>query len=157
MTNDFSAEIVRKLQALYKSDPIARRLFDWIAARQRDASETTIARFAAKLRITRAEAVTLARQLEEAGCGEFIVGRRGSESRFAWAYSRISLGQAAAGESAELEEITNPMAIGEEEDESVGPAINGAVLRKLTIAEAKRLLADSLGVEQTNIEITIKA
>src|SRR5215217_3712849 len=151
MGNEFNDDIVRVLQAMYKADGVARRLFDWVASRKNDASETTIDRFSAKLGINRGEAVALAKKIEAAGCGEFLVGRRGSKSRFVWAYSCISLGQAAAGESTDLEAVTD--AVIDEEDfdvtdneiESPQPSAPA-----LTIAEAKRQLAHSLGIDQSS-------
>jgi hypothetical protein len=159
MTNDFTQDVIDAIRNLYRTNASAQALFDWTAQRERDATSTSIDRISSQLEISRGEAVALARLLEEAKCGEFIVGRRGQKSRFRWAYSCISLGQAASGEASDLEEAEDP--IPESEDDlldtpSVELAQPNAPL-KLTIAEAKAALANSLGVSVTSIEIIVKA
>jgi hypothetical protein len=104
-----------------------------------------------RIDISRGDAVALARKLEEAGCGEFVVGRRGSKSRFVWAYSCIAIGQVASGEASTLEKPDNPEPEDVDEEEETGGASS------LTIAQAKLALAKSLGVSVSNIEIIIKA
>lgn len=148
-----NASIVTALRSLYQRNPDARLMFDWTASLTRDATETSIDRMMAKLRLSRSAAVSLARELEEAGCGEFIVGRHGSLSRFKWAYSRVSLGRVAAGETDELEDPYEPITT--EEDDSTSPEGRGN--RHLTIQEAKILLAESLGLEPSQIAIEIRA
>ena len=56
---------------------------------------------------------------------------------FRWAYSRVSLGQVAAGETEEIEEAYEPISETEEDDSA--PQEGGE--RHLTIQEAKTLLA----------------
>ena len=160
MANEVTVEVVNGIRTLYKTDPIARKLFDWTADRERDATSTSLDLISRKLGISRGEAVSLARKLEETKCGTFIVGRRGQKSRFEWGYNCISLGQAAAGELSELENVENPIAEGEDNDverSSGNPASTteeGA--RRLTIADAKAGLALSLGVPVSAIEIIVR-
>ena len=146
-------DVAMAIRALYDENPHATRLFDWTASLERDAYETTVERLSRKLEISRGEAISLARELEAAGCGEFIVGRKGWSSRFRWAYSRVSLGQIASGEAAELEEASDPIS---EEDEEASEPQQGSE-RPLTIREAKIGLAQSLGVEPNQISIEIRA
>lgn len=152
MNDNFQPATVEAVQALYDQNPHAKQLFDWTASLQRDATATTIDRISQVLEISRKAAVSLAQQLDDAGCGEFIVGRRGSPSRFEWAYSRVSLGQVAAGEAEEIEEVSDP--ISEKEEEASGA--EGSV-QPLTISSAKVLLAESLGLTPDQIEIQIRA
>lgn len=158
MVNGFNEDVVKQIRQLYNSNTAAQALFDWTAQRERDATSTSIDRISSQINISRGEAVALARRLEDAKCGEFIVGRHGQKSRFRWAYSCISLGQAAAGESSVIEKPENPLAENEEDapETSVAevPPIQSPL--KLTIAEAKAALANSLGVPLANIEITVK-
>ena len=98
--------------------------------------------------------MALARALEQAGCGQFVVGRRGQPSRFEWAFSCISLGQAAAGEDVKLEAAEDPLP--EIEEEQLEAAV-AASSQPLTLTQAKSALSKSLGVPIENIEITIKA
>ena len=141
-------QIIEEIRTLYTQDQVARQLFDWTASRSYDASETSIVRLTQVLRISRQDAVHLARDLERAGCGDLILGRRGGRSRFRWAYSCISLGKTAAGETDEIEEPFNPVPETEDEDN---------VPQHLTIPEAKALLAESLGLEPSQIAIEIRA
>ena len=146
-------DVAMAIRALYEENPHATRLFDWTASLERDAYETTVERLIRKLGITRGEAIRLARALADAGCGEFIVGRKGWSSRFRWAYSRVNLGKVASGELDELEEASDP--ISEEEEEASEPQEGSE--RHLTIVEAKIQLAQSLGVEPSQIAIEIRA
>jgi hypothetical protein len=140
--------VIVKVRALYAQDDDAKRFLDWCAGKRRDAQETSIDNIMRVTDVSRSTAVALAKALDEAGCGEFIVGRRGSSSRFAWNYSRINLGHIAAGEAEELEAVIDPI---DDEDEHTNE------VTALTIPQAKRYLAQSLGVTPEQIEIHIKA
>ncbi|QYE37043.1 hypothetical protein KZX46_21040 (plasmid) [Polymorphobacter sp. PAMC 29334] len=153
MIKDIAKDVISQIRVMYQDDNINRELFDQCAQRQKDASVTSLDRLSHLLGISRGEAVALARRLEEAGCGQFIVGRRGSKSRFEWAYSCISLGKAAAGETSSIDQVEEGVAeMDDEQDEtvSIGPQM------KLTIAEAKEALARTLGVSPTSIEIIVR-
>ena len=154
MTSDISKNVIEAIRKLYRSEAAARALFDWTAQRERDATATSIDRLSNRLGISRGEAVALARALEQAGCGQFVVGRRGQPSRFEWAFSCISLGQAAAGEDVKLEAAEDPLP--EIEEEQLEAAV-AASSQPLTLTQAKSALSKSLGVPVENIEITIKA
>lgn len=158
MNNEFTREIVEKIRRLYTSEPAAQVLFDWTAQRTKDATSTSIARLSHQLGISRGETVALARQLEEAGCGRFVVGRHGQKSRFAWSFSCISLGQAASGESTEIEKPDDPLP--EDEDENGRDEITQTAAQlplKLSLPQAKDALANYLGIPASSIEITIRA
>ena len=154
MNQSINTKVEKNIRKLYLENPIAKKFLDWCAERQRDARETSIDRITTITGGARSEAVNLAKQMEEAGCGEFIVGRRGASSRFAWSHSRISLGRVALGEADEVEEWVNPM----QEDEDVTEIENSVSLpQDLTIPAAKAILAASLGLEPSQIEINIRA
>lgn len=154
MTSDISKSVIDAIRKLYRTNASAQALFDWTAQRERDATATSIDRISNKLGISRGEAVALARALEQAGCGQFVVGRRGQPSRFEWAFSCISLGQSAAGEDVKIEAAEDPLPESEEEQLE---AVNAAANQPLTLTQAKIALSKSLGVPVENIEITIKA
>jgi hypothetical protein len=154
MTSDISKSVIDAIRKLYRSNSAAQALFDWTAQRERDATATSIVNFSNRLGISRGEAVGLARALEQAGCGQFVVGRRGQPSRFEWRFSCISLGQAAAGEDVKLEAAEDPLPESEEEKLEADDA---AAEHPLTLSQAKLALSRSLGVPIENIEITIKA
>jgi hypothetical protein len=148
------------LRELYEEDSSAKTLFDWACTRQNDASYTSIERLVQKAGVERRKAVELARRLEELGYARFIAGRRGKPSRIEWKPSLKSVGRAAMGQTAMVEpvapelRITPPERFGptaEEAESVVAPTEN------LSIAEAKRRLAASLGVAPEAIEITVRA
>lgn len=151
MNDNFQPATVQAVQALYEANPHAKKLFDWTASLKKDASETSLERLMSVLDISRKSAVALAQELEKAGCGYFIVGRKGARSRFQWHYSRVSLGKVAVGETEEIEPVSSNLAT--EAEEEAG-ALSDA--KPLTIASAKALLALSLGVQPDQIEITVK-
>lgn len=157
MTKIPSADVIRKVQTLYKENQDAARLFDGLAGRSRDASVTTIDNVARTLGMYRGDAIALAKAIAETGCAEYSVGRRGSKTRLIWSYSCISVGQAAAGEATTLEDITDP----EPEDESMERETSvhrdSAPHKFLSIAEAKSGLALTFGVLETQIDIVIRA
>lgn len=157
MNSDIKTEVIMAVRALYRSDQLAQRFFDWSASCERDATETSIERIASKVKVPRADAVALARRLEETNCGEFVVGRRGQPSRFVWFYSRIKLGQAAAGELSEIGQPEDPISEADNSDLADVGLANEITSPPLSISEAKRALARSLGIPEANIEITIKA
>jgi hypothetical protein len=144
---------LKELRRLYNSSADFKVALDYFASRERNWRETKINRFRKNLNdegkgISRGEAIALFRRLEELGCGNFVVGRRGSESRFRWSVGFIDVGQAAAGETEEID-TTAPL-------DAVDPADDllehKFLLRKdlhvpirlpadLTTAEASRLAA----------------
>jgi hypothetical protein len=151
MTLDFSHATVLNVQKLYRHDKQARAMLDWCAQRSRDATSTSIDIISYRIDISRGDAVALARKLHDAGCGEFVVGRRGSKSRFVWAYSCIAIGQVASGETSTLEKPENP------EPEDLDEVSDKMSSLSLTIPQAKHALANSLGIPVSSIEISIKA
>jgi hypothetical protein len=146
MIHDVSKDVIKAIRALYRSNKVAQRLFQQHAARERDASYSTVEVLCRNLAIERPEAIKLCHDLDEAGCGQFVVGRRTGKSRLLWHYSCIALGKAAAGEQVELSKSDTATA----EEESV-PATG------FSIEQAKAGLAARFGVPMAHIEITIKA
>ena len=103
----------------------------------------------------------MARQLEEAGCGQFKNGRRGSKSRIEWTYNCILLGKAATGEAVSLERTSELDLSGlEEDDEELEvdeiKSAKEAISIVEMIADAKRNLAERAGLSVSQIEIQIK-
>jgi hypothetical protein len=100
---------VKGLRELYKTDSEAKAMFDHLASRERDRRETTVDRLRWNLNqgggdpISRGQIVRLFRQLEELGCGNFIPGRWGHESRFRWSVGLADVGRAASGQSVRME------------------------------------------------------
>ena len=159
MNKDIKREELEAVRALYDQDEGARALFDSLAERERDASATSIETMSRITTLSRGSSVALARALAEAGCGEFVVGRRKQKSRFIWMYSCISLGRAAAGESTNIEEPQDP-AQEEEEYTRSAPELDQTTAPRnpilAIITKAKEQIAADLGVLVSSIEITIR-
>ncbi|KQQ72942.1 hypothetical protein ASF70_15840 [Rhizobium sp. Leaf321] len=166
MNAKVSNTILKNIRQLYKENDRATILFDAMASRRKDTGTTSIDHLSKSLGISRGEAVSFARVLETAGCGSFLVGRRGQKSRFVWAYSPISLGKAALGEDDEIEDIDSTVAAVEDDEEEMddahtadaAPVLSSArKFPNITISEAKAALAESLGVPITSVEITVRS
>lgn len=151
MTNPFNADLVEAVRNLYVGNAAARGLFDKLAVRERSPTITTLDRMSQMLGVSRGEAVSLARELGEAGCGRFLVGRRGQKSRFEWKYRCVDLARTAAGEGDEVE-LTDPA-----EGDVIDDVVRDDVDEGITIGRAKELLSYSLGVPASAIEILIRA
>jgi len=117
MEETMGTRMLQRLRKLYRDNAAAKRLLDWAAGRTNDAAQTTIERLAWKADLDRKDAVKLARELEDIGCGEFIVGRRGGKTRIAWSFSLKSIGEAAANRSERLEPLDQDL---KEETSEVG-------------------------------------
>ena len=152
--------VVAATQKLYQTSVLARVHFDALAQRQRDATATNIDLLSKQLNVSRGDALALARDVDATGAASLYLGRRGGKTRLVWNFSCVSIGRAAAGEGSVLEAPENPIS---EEDEEANEQANQVATgfapmpATLTIREAKRLLSASLGVDEADIEISIKA
>ena len=63
--------------------------------------------------VSRGDVIWVFRKLDSFGCGSFKVGRKGHQSRFEWDVKMVEVGQAAAGETEQVEEVS-PEEAGEE-------------------------------------------
>jgi|GEM_PF-2153552 len=156
MNKDIEDHKVEGLREFYQVAPAARAVFDWAASRINDAIETTLDLIIRKTGMSRSEAVDFARRLDDLGCGDFVVGRKGAKSRIRWAYSLKSMGQAAQGHVDTLVEVDPDVA----EDAVDQQLLNSAEVIDsevaLTIPEAKKRLGLAFGVAPEAVEITIR-
>jgi hypothetical protein len=72
------------LHKLYSLRPVAHALFGAIVEAGVDQGRTTVDELIEGSGATRRQAITILRELDEAGCGEFKVGRKGHPSRLVW-------------------------------------------------------------------------
>jgi hypothetical protein len=147
--------MVSGLRELYKRDPAAKRFFDWAARRTNDAAQTSIERLAWKAELDRREAIEFARILEDLGCGEFVVGRRGARSRVAWRHSLKSIGQAATGGAEELKPV-DPDLMEETSDtgsESAASTADGAISITLSPHTRSALMAAASSNDEAGLAI----
>lgn len=82
-----------KLLAMYESTPAARKLFASIVQAGVEDNRTTVDELIEDGEVTRRQAITLLRDLDEAGYGEFKVGRKGHPSRLEWGQDPRALAQ----------------------------------------------------------------
>lgn len=100
-----------KLLQLYKGSPAARSVLDHLASRERNWRTTTVDRIHANViqdnpSVSRADLISVFRELESCGCGTFKTGRKGHASRLEWHVQMVSVGRAAAGETDRVEQMT---------------------------------------------------
>jgi len=98
----------QELQTLYSSSRKAATLFDYLSSRERNyretRPETLMLRVSQQSGFTfeRSEMIRFLRSIENAGCGKYIEGRRGHNSRFVWHVRMSDVGRVAKGEQIEV-------------------------------------------------------
>lgn len=93
------------------------------------------------------------KKLEKLGCGTFLAGRRGYESRFEWAGASRSIGQVAAGEDTPIE--ANPTAdVG---DESADELIEHTFRLRPDLSVRLSLPQDLDSVESQRLAVFIRS
>jgi hypothetical protein len=116
--NGNKLESVRKL---YATNPVAKAAFEHFSICQRNRRETSVNRLLSVLwnhgvDVSYAEVRDFLQELARLHCGAYIIGRRGQPSRLEWTDKLISLGQAAAGQRAKIETLTEEDAVESEEE-----------------------------------------
>jgi len=81
---------------LYRENEYARVLFDRLARRKTAAEETDVEEIARITKAPKEELQELIEGLAESGCGMFVLGRRGYNTRIIWNFNSAYLGRAAA-------------------------------------------------------------
>jgi hypothetical protein len=109
----------KRLRQLYRSDEAAKALFDHLARRERNRNELPVDRLALNIATegstaSRSDVVRVLKALEQAGCGKYVAGRKGHQSRFQWHVDMVAVGRYASGQAAVINEI-NPAAADEAE------------------------------------------
>jgi hypothetical protein len=90
------------VRELYSIDKTARALFDNLAKRVYNSREQSVDQLERCLEkdgvdVSRRDITHLLKELQRAGCGEYIVGRKGHPSRFRWYVETVDVGRRAAG------------------------------------------------------------
>lgn len=117
MESDQQCEVeLERLRALYDQSPLHKAFFNWLSSRERPRHETNLDRIVAMLRARgfeadRWEVTSLLRELEATGCGDFVSGRGGRQSRFLWSHNLIAVGKAASGLEDQPEPLPLPKVI----------------------------------------------
>jgi streptomycin 6-kinase len=112
VTADSGRVDVSSLQKMFREPEVARRIFNLFATRQKNSSATKTDRILSLLydlhgSTDRREVIQFFRSLEDAGCGEYVEGRRGHPSRFVWSVQMNTVGLAAAGKQTRVQEIAD--------------------------------------------------
>jgi hypothetical protein len=141
-----------KLKQCYVKDRVVKLVCDEMASRDRNQNETKMERMLLLLsrscdeEVRKSELISAFRLLEDAGCGQYVEGRRGWPSRFVWSVRSLDVADAARGQRS-LEPTTDGGA--EEEADMIEHtfalrpdlAVSFELPDDLTKAEAARLAA----------------
>ena len=116
---------VKALTRLYKQNECARGLLDHLAGRSYNSAESTVDRLeqvlgSTGLECSRRDVVGVLKELENLGCGTFVIGRRGAASRFQWRVQMTSLGRTARGEGTDVVALSADEAL-PKDDEAAEP------------------------------------
>lgn len=162
-------QIATSLTKLYGVDSVAKNFLDAASQRKLDVQETSVDQFITMGKTDRLGAVSLGRNLEKIGVGTLIIGRSGHKTRFKWAYSLPNVGKVASGSTKELKavppdaepadtvHIPRPGSKAFQASQSSQAAVvSGGKVMALTIPEAKKQLADYLGIHPSKVQISIQ-
>ena len=128
---DRQNNMISKLRELAANEPW-RQFFEWLATQPHNRLEVIIDEFLAHLSIERPNLIVFLRQLNSIGVGQLLIGRRGSLSRFKFAFQMISVGKAALGTSDKLSDLT-PEEKGFAKAITSGSARGGPLKRSATL------------------------
>jgi hypothetical protein len=125
---------VEKIRRLYKKrDQEAKRVIDRLAAHVVEA-ETDAEVVEQGTGVEYLKVVAVLKELEKAGCGKFMVGRRKHKSRMRWDVDATALRSVATGEADDLPAIEHDLPLTDASEES-GLLIHSYNLRPgLTVA-----------------------
>jgi hypothetical protein len=106
---------IQELRSLYKSDTKVKAIFDLYAERERGRQDSTVPRMRRVLKEEKGvemdaeELSEFYRQMQKAGVGRCVAGRRGKVSRFIWGFHLKSIADAVKGiDTAELKAAPAP-------------------------------------------------
>ena len=111
---------IKQIREMAK-DPSGHAFFGWLSSYVRNTESSTVEQaerettrwgrenIDKKMIVTRSEVISIMKSLDELQLGRFIVGRRGSESRFEFWTNRSQIGQAALGSTNSLEIYKAPV------------------------------------------------
>jgi hypothetical protein len=119
--SDINGEKLSAVKKLYATSRVAKAAFDYFATCQRNRSATKVNRLLSVLwargqDVSYADVRDFLRELARLQCGVYVIGRRGQPSRLEWTDELVSLGQAAAGQRSEIEQLTEEEAPVENEE-----------------------------------------
>ncbi|WP_371396439.1 hypothetical protein [Fretibacter rubidus] len=96
-------EVAEEVWAISQKDASISTLFDWLVNSDLLMKTTTVAFAATHANLEYYEAVDAFKSLEACEVGNFIVGRKGKESRFDWYYDPVSVALVGSSDMMELD------------------------------------------------------
>lgn len=85
--------ITSLVQSLGVKNPLARDLFELLAASAYNKTATNVDRLQSRLSMSKDDLYATLNKFETIGLGKLILGRRGSKTRFTWNYELVSIGK----------------------------------------------------------------
>jgi hypothetical protein len=141
-----------KLRAAYAQNKVVQAICDHLSKREKNQNETKLHRMLQHLgndghEVKKSAVIAAFRELEEAGCGQYVEGRHGWPSRFVWSVKTLHVSAAARGDHALEQDLEDNDA--EDDPELLEHSFNlrpGVVVTMelpadLTKGEASRLAA----------------
>lgn len=133
------------LRHAYTTDASVKAICDEMAGRERNQTETKLARILGRFsndgnEMRKHEAIAAFRKLEGCGCGQYVEGRHGWPSRFVWSVGSISACQIAQGTTATVE--TLPEANTDDEIEAEVDTVNHTLRLRVDFAVEIQLPSD---------------
>src|SRR5215469_10873530 len=98
---------IEALRQLYKDNEVAKALLNHLRDRERNRHNTPVDILKYRLSqeghpVNKWSLINVLRELEKIGCGRFVVGRRGQQSRFEWEVRMVDVGGAASGRETKI-------------------------------------------------------
>lgn len=114
---DHHKNLRERLRNLYHIHPTARSFFSCVYTHRLCARSTRLAMFIKQLNKKPSEVIELFRKFDDIGLGKFIIGRRGSKTRFVWYYDIRSLAEVAIGGTDQIRDVPEDAPDDKDEEE----------------------------------------
>lgn len=95
----------KDIMAIVALSDTAKVFLESLANRDKNRKVTTVDQVVSRYKVPRRDVIEMFKAMDEAGLGAFILGRRNQPSRFSWTTRMKDVGQAAIGETEEIDEI----------------------------------------------------
>ena len=143
------------LQVLYKRGEGRREFFDMLATYTYQRRELAVERAVENTGLAHETIITIFKDLEKAGVGRFIIGRRSKKTRIQWYFSPMSIGETAQGRDTSLAALSEDQKIAEESENEQSGDENELPGYAELLDAAKLALARELRLDPNRIDIQI--
>lgn len=138
-------QVIKSVKVLCSKSIFIEKFFEDFSVMKKNVITTTVDSLVSNHQMSRTEAIDTLKRIADTNCGEYKIGRRGKKTRLDWKYSTKNLGLGLIQTGSQLNQA---LIVSEEGREDEVP--------ELTISNAKKLLAKSLGIKPEQVEIQIK-